>query len=632
MIHGDVWQMRERTVIILCLTLIVLCPLTATNSCIDNSSRNHNQRIVNDFSFRESSYEESPLIHISNDSDFASQAMANLWNGNGSVSDPYIIEGLNITTIGSFAIHIGNTTVYFEIRGCLIIGGTTGILLENVTHAKVWNTTIRYSLNSGILILESNNVKVTNNTIVGISGIGDEDIAGLYSLGSNHCEFSNNTIEAVIGWNILIDYSHNCSITDNNLSTAYYDGIRLRDSSENNITLNEITHSNLSGIKLGNSHKCRIENNIVEYSEGDGISIEASSSCIIVENVVHESGFYSLDLAGDASDIIANTFYKSQIQGLRIQSDNNFVTNNNFIENNLAFTIFSSYLADVGLNNDITGNYYDVWTWPDEDENNIVDRPYPYGDEESDPEPHVKGFQTNLMHILTKPRLICPNETIAGEKFWGPVQLIWSVSSDTFGHDATYNVSVSNNGGTSWIEIGHDLLDTNLEWNSSEYTESAEYRFKVIAQCTDGLVSEYTTGVEYEVKNHNLSAPTVLTPNGGESIFGNYDITWSDAVESWGLPVTYDIYYSLDAGETWSELIDSLEDNSFVWDISGIPDGNRYLIRVVARSASGLVSEDVSDLVFTISRPNVTMISVSVVGGVVAVAIIIYFLRRRGTT
>ncbi len=619
--------MISKTKIFLCLTLLVLCPL-AMAICFVDSPTVHTQEILNIFS---PGYEESLPIYISNNTDFANQVALNSWDGNGSVSDPYIIEGLNITTSGNSAIQIGNTTVFFEVRGSLIVGGSIGILLQNVTNAKVWNTTIQDSDSCGLLVTESNSVIVTNNTIRSITGA---DSAGLYSLGSNYCEFTNNTIGAVSGWGFLIDYSNNCSISENYVSSAAYDGIRLRDSSENNITLNEITHSHLSGIKIGNSHRCKIEENLVKYSVEDGISIEVSSQCRIKDNVLYWSGGYSVDVAGDSTDIIANTFYVSWLQGLRCQANNNNITLNNFIENNQEFSVIASYLIDLGSNNIIIENYYDVWTWPDLDENDIVDRPYLYDEvrEHSDNEPHVKVFQTDLMHILTKPILIFPNETMSGEKFWGPVQLRWSVSSDTFGHDATYNVSVSNNGGTSWIEIGHDLVDTNLEWNSSEYTESAEYRFKVIAQCTDGLVSEYTTGVEYEVKNHNLSAPTVLTPNGGESIFGNYDITWSDAVESWGLPVTYDIYYSLDAGETWSELTDSIEDNSFVWDISGIPDGNQYLIRVVARSASGLVSEDVSDLVFTISRPNVTVIGVSVVGGVVAVVIIVYILRRRGTT
>ncbi len=616
--------MRRMAAILFCSTLLVLCPLTVTTYCFDNHISTQSWDVSRNLN---PAYDEALPIHISNNSDFADQASANSWDGNGSASDPYIIEGLNITTAGSSPIQIGNSTVFFEIRGCILVGGSRGILLQNVTNAKVWNNTIQDSQSSGIFVSGSHEVIVTNNTI---QDIGGPDSTGLYSLGSEYCEYSNNTIDGVNGWGILADYSSNCAISVNVVSNSLHDGIRLRDSSVNNITLNTIV-SSMSGIKLGNSPECRLERNLVGYSLSDGISIEASSSCVIKDNVVHESGAYSLDLFGDSSDIIANTFYRSQMQGLRIQSDNNYGTQNNFIENNLAFAEHSTYLGDAGSNNEITGNYYDVWTWPDDDGNEIVDRPYPIGDGQSDTEPHVRVFLTNLMHILTKSRLIYPNETIAGEKFWGLTQITWSVSSDTLGHDVTYNVSVSEDGGSSWIGLANGLANTNLNWNSSDFLESTEYRFKVIAQCTDGLVSEYMTDAEYEVKSHTLSIPTVLTPNGGETIGGEYVITWTNAVESWSLPVTYDVLYSTDAGETWTEIINHTEGNSTAWDVRGLPEGDLYLIRVVARGLSGLVADDVSDSVFSVRWSNNTIIVVLVGGGAILAVTAFYALRRRGT-
>jgi parallel beta-helix repeat protein len=618
--------MKGKTGILFCLSLLILYPLITTkfgnnDQFFTITRETHNVTLSDGF------YDESPPIGISNNTDFVDQASANSWDGNGSLIDPYIIEGYNITTETDIPILIGNTSVFFEVRGCLLVKGSTGILLQNVTNGKIWNNTIRYSVNNGILVTESNNVIITNNTI---SEVNEADSTGVYSLGSNYCEISNNTISAVSGWDILVDYSHNCSITHNNLSLASYDGIRLRDSSDNNITLNEIRNSHLSGIKLGNSQRCRIERNIVEHSTTDGISTEVSSNSQIIDNILYESGGYSLDISGDSTEIIANTFYRSQVQGLRIQSDNNYVTQNNFIENNLATEEFVSYLDISGSNNVITGNYYDIWTWPDEDENDIVDKPYPIFGSETDSAPHVKVFQTDLVHILTRPRLIHPNESLAGEKFWGPIELKWAISSDTFGHDVTYNVSISSDSGSSWNELAHDLVETNIEWNSSEAIESAEYRFKVIAQCTNGLISEYTTGAEYEIKNHTLSIPTVITPNGGETIVGEFDITWNEAIESWGLPVTYRVSYSSDGGETWSEIIDYLEGTTLSWDVRGLTAGNEYLIRITATGVSGLISEDISDSVFTIARRSIALVYGAAAGGVVLVLIIIYAIRKRG--
>ena len=616
--------MRRIAVILFCLTLLVLCPLTVTTYCFDSHISRQSQDVSRIFI---PAYDEALPIQISSNNDIADQASANSWDGNGSVSDPYIVEGLNITTSGTSPIQIENSTVFFEIRGCLLVGGPRGIFLQNVTNAKVWNNTIQDSESSGILVTESADVIVTNNTIQDISG---PDSTGLYSLGSEYCEFSNNTIDSVNGWGILADYSNNCSISDNVGNDFLHDGIRLRDSSENNITLNTIT-SSTTGIKLGNSHGCRLEGNLVGYSLADGISIEVSSSCVIQDNVVYESGSYSLDLAGDSSSIVGNTFYKSQMQGLRIQSDNNIVILSNFIENNLAFTGLVTYIDNTGSNNDIDANYYDTWTWPDEDGDNVVDQPYPINAGQSDFQPVVRVFQTDLMHILTKPRLIYPNETMDGELFWGMTQISWSISSDTFGHDATYNVSVSADGGSSWFELANGLFDTNLDWNASVFLETTEYRFKVIAQCTDGLISEYTTNAEYEVRNHTLSVPIVLTPNGGETIAGEYEISWMYSVESWGLPVTYDVFYSPDAGETWTEIIDHLENNSIAWGVRGLPEGDQYLIRVVARGLSGLIAEDVSDSVFSVRWSNNMVIVVLVGGGAILVVIAAFVLRRRGT-
>ncbi|MFW9884692.1 MAG: nitrous oxide reductase family maturation protein NosD [Candidatus Thorarchaeota archaeon] len=616
--------MRRIAAILFCLTLLVVCPLTATWCYFDSHSSRQSRDVSRGFV---PAYDEAPPIHISNDSDFADQASANSWDGNGSVSDPYIVKGLNITTAGTSPIQIGNSTVFFEVRGCLLVGGAMGILLDNVTNAKVWNNTIQDSQSSGILVTESDDVIVTNNTIQDISG---PDSAGLYSLGSEYCEYSNNTIDSVNGWGILADYTNNCSISDNVVSDLLHDGIRLRDSSENNITLNTVT-SGMSGIKLGNSPRCRLERNLVGFSLSDGISIEASATCVIKDNVVHESGSYSLDLSGDSSDIISNTFHRSQMQGLRIQSDNNYVTQNNLIENNLGFVEAATYLDISGSNNDVIGNYYDAWTWPDDDENDIVDHAYPFGVGQSDSEPYIRVFLTDLMHILTKPRLIYPNETLDGERFWGQIQIAWSVSSDTFGHDVIYNVSASADGGSSWIELVHGLIDTNLNWNSSDFLESTECRIRIAAQCTDGLISEYTTNAMYEVKSHTLSAPTVLTPNGGETIGGDYEITWTDSVESWGLIVSYDVFYSTDAGETWNVIISTYDSTSIAWDARGLPETDQYLIRVIARGASGLTAEDVSDSVFSVRWSSNTIVIGLVGGGAILIVVAVYALRRRGT-
>jgi parallel beta-helix repeat protein len=614
--------MNGNRIALVCLLVLLCYPITASDYLFRISSPITVSRRISSPSW----YEENTPLLIVGDDDFAYQASANMWAGNGSSSEPYIIENLNITVETDTPIQIINTSVFFEVRGCLMVGGPTGIYLENVTNAKVWNNTIYLATECGILFAESDHVLVTNNTVHGIS---DASSSGISSYSSKYSKVINNTIETINGWGLLVDYSHNCSITQNKVLDCIRDGVGLRDSSENNITSNEIAYAHMNGIKLGNSPRCLIEWNLVSHSLSDGISIEASADCTIQHNVLFDSGAYSLDVAGASTVIISNTFYQSQLQGLRCQSDDNHVTQNNFIENGLAFPSYSTYVAMIGSSNTVNGNYYDFWTWPDVNEDDIVDNAYLYGDtiEQADSEPHVRVFQTNLMHILTKPILIYPNETLAGEKFWGPLDIRWGLASDTFGHDALYNVSVSSNGGSSWTKVASALENTSLTWDSSLFAESAEYRFKVTAQCIDGLVSEYATNAEYEVKNHTLSIPTILTPNGGEAIIDGCEIVWTESVDSWGLQVRYDVYYSADAGATWTAIFLDTDEGPVFWHVDTLPNGEQYLVRVVARSSSGLIAEDVSDSVFSIT--DTTIIRLVGVIGIIALVIIIYVLHRK---
>ncbi len=69
------------------------------------------------------------------------------------------------------------------------------------------------------------------------------------------------------------------------------------------------------------------------------------------------------------------------------------------------------------------------------------------------------------------------------------------------------------------------------------------------------------------------------------------------------------------------------------WDVRELSVGGEYLIRVVARSSTGIVAEDVSDSVFSVaSRDYSTIILTGVGSAIILVAVILIYVRlRRGT-
>ncbi|MHA1480462.1 MAG: hypothetical protein ACTSQZ_03455, partial [Candidatus Thorarchaeota archaeon] len=67
----------------------------------------------------EISYDEHAVINIDNDTDFATQAANEGWDGDGAVDDPYVIDNYNITADGN-CIDIRDVTVSFIIQSCFI--------------------------------------------------------------------------------------------------------------------------------------------------------------------------------------------------------------------------------------------------------------------------------------------------------------------------------------------------------------------------------------------------------------------------------------------------------------------------------------------------------------------------------
>ena len=80
----------------------------------------------------------------------------------------------------------------------------------------------------------------------------------------------------------------------------------------------------------------------------------------------------------------------------------------------------------------------------------------------------------------------------------------------------------------------------------------------------------------------SLNAPTVTlaSPTGGETLSGQYTIRWR-GIDLDDDPLSYDLYYSHDAGLTWEVLAIALDQEEFDWDTTSVAGGDQSLVRVV---------------------------------------------------
>lgn len=105
----------------------------------------------------------------------------------------------------------------------------------------------------------------------------------------------------------------------------------------------------------------------------------------------------------------------------------------------------------------------------------------------------------------------------------------------------------------------------------------------------------------------NAHAPevTVISPNGGESLFGTVMVKWlaTDPDSGQTASLTVSILYSPDDGKTWTAVAsDESNDGAYDWDVAGLSERDLYLVRVKASDGDGLCASDESDLNFAIQH------------------------------
>lgn len=92
---------------------------------------------------------------------------------------------------------------------------------------------------------------------------------------------------------------------------------------------------------------------------------------------------------------------------------------------------------------------------------------------------------------------------------------------------------------------------------------------------------------------HYLSKPKLLSPKGG-ILYGTELITvrWAASVDYWHENVSYSVSYSPNGGGTWIKIANNLTSTSMMWNITNLPEGTNYRLKVVAMCQEGFTAED----------------------------------------
>jgi len=229
-------------------------------------------------------YVSHARIVILNDVDFASKAATNGWAGDGSASNPYIIQGYDIDGTGSqSAIAIGNTTVHFRVTGCYIHGAiTSGVAIFNATAGIVDHSTCSSNGWYGIVVASPAGIILDNNTCSS-NAFGIEISSSTETrIMSNNCTGDGTGIE-------LSSSDHNY-VLNNSCKYNTGQGVVLDASHNNTLTGNDFSSNDQNGVVLINSNNCTLTNNFAWVNYGSAMDINGSRNNLQGSNCQQNGG------------------------------------------------------------------------------------------------------------------------------------------------------------------------------------------------------------------------------------------------------------------------------------------------------------------------------------------------------
>ncbi|MHA2295585.1 MAG: right-handed parallel beta-helix repeat-containing protein [Candidatus Hodarchaeales archaeon] len=572
-------------------------------------------------------YEIHDSISIDDDSGFSEQGFP----GSGTSDDPYLISGYSISSPTSHVIEIVDIDSYFIIRDNILNGGGpnwgNGIAFINTSHGTIENNLISES-STGIYLHNSDNTLILNNSFTrNVFGVGIET-------------GSDNTL---VKWNNFIIPDGNYGAYDggsnNTFMYNHWDDWTSPDTNNDGIVDNPYPHIGpsetqdnfplvyptisfyfdhydfLEAWDTGHGQDVVIDGsgNVYKTNQGSGVDIYDSNGNFI-------ETWTGGGKLGPTCGLIFDSQWNLYIvdegfrQVVKLDSQGNFVMawgsegegeGQFLMANRIACDSQDNiYVADNGLSPsriqkfDSNGNFIRSWNLPINAGDGMIglaidSRDYVYVAADyflkyDDDGNLIKEWGTPL----TGDGRLSGTHGLAVDRF----DALYVTELDTprvqkFHPDSVFIT-----------EFGSDSGQGQLNWplGITIASNGLVYVIEGWSELDDSPKIKIFT--PYKSYSHSIAEPTVISPNGGETLDGTVGIQWTPAIDSFSHGITFSVYYSTDGGTSWKLLASDLTTTSYQWDTTTEISSFNYLVKVVATCADGLTMEDVSDAVFTIQN------------------------------
>lgn len=270
-----------------------------------------------------SAYIPHAPIQITADWDFT--AANGVTGGSGTLGDPFMIEGWEISGFPEYGIHVYGTTAHFIIRDVYVHSGPGNwyaVYLNGAANAHIWNSTITTS-DIGIRIRNCENVTLVDNDVSQILG------SGLSVYLATNLTISNNRVRNN-SHGLTLASSDGVLISGNRFVDNRQTGILYFPSTDVLISGNNISNSQYNGVSVSHGEGLIIEDNeFYNIYGGAGIRTYESTNCIFRGNTFSYSKYgVNLGYLSQGNRIYHNNFIFNTIPG-----DNRNALTSNYWDN-----------------------------------------------------------------------------------------------------------------------------------------------------------------------------------------------------------------------------------------------------------------------------------------------------------
>ena len=420
-------KLKMNSYFLLIIVFLIISSILSIN-CSYNKSLRNNKFNIDNFESSSAYPAESGNIYINNN--WTAAKAAGICTGNGTYSEPYIIEDLRLEGDGSkwSCIVIKNSNAFFIIENCTLYTSEQGfsyaINMYNVQNGLVINnncstsrtaiclfycSNINLSINtindveygSGIYLEHSNNNSILDNKIdnckqygIHITNSRDNEVlrndmkgCGLEITGSNE-EFRSNSIESTntVNGKPLYYYYDKISLGLDNFTNA---GQVILINCNQSLISHVNTINGSKGISLYYCNNNTITENNASYNRVSGIYLVNSNFNLIHGNIVnftyysYESDYNGISLIGSHYNNVTKNIATHNYCGVFLFHSESNVISKNYLESNIRGISASYSDRNYIIENNATHNNRAGIDIKDSDynqiEGNIVTNGYDYG-------------------------------------------------------------------------------------------------------------------------------------------------------------------------------------------------------------------------------------------------------------